>query len=382
MSIKRVLLSIYTVCFAVAAMAQTTETLDNGMQELARRLLYAKQGSIVAIEPSTGEIKCLVSESYMADTVNRALGVEYSPGSTFKVAQALTLVSENVLNAKSSFSCNKGFWRGKVHIGCHAHRPSLTLVPAIGHSCNSYFCKAFMNMINNRERYHTYSKAINVWSYYMHSMGLGRKLGVDVAGEKAGLIPDSAYLAKVHKGGWNAETIMWVGMGQGEVMVTPLQLCNLAASIANRGFYIVPHVKKYSDKDSLYKKYNAKHYCKPTAEAYELVIEGMRNAVTQGTARHINSAEYEICGKTGTAENEGKGHSVFIGFAPKTNPRIAVAVFVENGGWGADLAAPLGALMIEQAMNGKLSGRSELKAEQWEDMDVIPTEYDYDYEDE
>ena len=143
MSIKRVLLSIYTVCFAIAAMAQTTETLDNGMQELARRLLYAKQGSIVAIEPSTGEIKCLVSESYMADTVNRALGVEYSPGSTFKVAQALTLVSENVLNAKSSFSCNKGFWRGKVHIGCHAHRPSLTLVPAIGHSCNSYFCKAF-----------------------------------------------------------------------------------------------------------------------------------------------------------------------------------------------------------------------------------------------
>ena len=120
-----------------------------------------------------------------------------------------------------------------------------------------------------------------------------------------------------------------------------------------------------------------KHYCKPTAEAYELVVEGMRNAVTQGTARHINSKEYEICGKTGTAENSGKDHSVFIGFAPKANPRIAVAVYVENGGWGADLAAPLGALMIEQALNGELSGRSEDKAQQWESLDVIPSEYDY-----
>lgn len=373
---KCLLPALFAVCSATALLAQSETTLDDGMQELARRLLYAKQGSIIAIEPSTGEIKCLVSESYMADTINRAVE-EYSPGSTFKVAQALTLVSEGILNAKSSYACNKGFWQGGVHIGCHPHRQPLTLVPAIGQSCNSYFCKAFAGMMNDKERYHTHSNAVNVWSGYMHSMGLGARLGVDIPDEKPGLIPDSAYLGKAHKGGWNGWTVMWVGMGQGEVLATPLQLCNLAASIANRGCYVVPHTKRYSAKDSLYGKYSRKHYCKPTAEAYELVVEGMRNAVTQGTARHINSAEYEICGKTGTAENSGRDHSVFIGFAPKENPRIAVAVYVENGGWGADLAAPLGALMIEQALKGELSGRSETKAEHFESLDVVPSEYDY-----
>lgn len=359
----------------INAGAQGKSTVDEALQQLASRLLYAKQGSIIAIEPSTGEIKCLVSESYMADTINRAVGMEYSPGSTFKVAQALTLLNEKIINEQTSYACHKGFWRGSVHISCHPHRPNLPLIPAIGHSCNAFFCKSFMSMIKDVERYGSRGKAINLWHSYMQSMGLGAPLGVDIPGEKGGLIPDSAFLKKQH-GAWNESTIMWVGMGQGEVMTTPVQLCNLAAMIANRGYYIIPHTKVYAPSDSLYRKYSEKHMCKAAPEVFETVVKGMRCAVTEGTGKKARVADYEVCGKTGTAENQGKDHSVFIGFAPKNNPLIAVAVYIENGGWGADLAAPIGGLIIEQALNGELSDYSEEKAVHWEETDVIPTEYE------
>lgn len=347
-------------------------TIDPAMQHLGERLLEGKQGSIVAIDPRTGEVKCLVGASFEVDTVNRAIANEYSPGSTFKTAQALTLLSEGIINKETHFSCDKGFWKDDIHIGCHAHRSPLSLVQAIGQSCNSYFCKAFMAMIDNRDRYKTKLEAIDTWAEYMHSMGLGMPLGIDMEDEAAGLVPDAAYLEKAYNGRWNGTTIMWVGMGQGEIHVTPLQLCNLAASIANRGYFYTPHIHQATDDHPLDPKYTTKHLCKPAPKAYDTVVEGMRAAVKSGTAASINTADYQICGKTGTAENSGEDHSIFIGFAPMDNPQIAVAAFVENGGFGADLAAPVAALMIEQALNGRLSKHSEHKVTQWQQYYVVP----------
>lgn len=352
-------------------------TIDEPLQALAERLLTSKQGSIVAIEPSSGNVLCMVSNSEPADSLNRAISVSYSPGSTFKVAQALTLLSEYIINKDSKFSCHKGFWRDNIHIGCHEHRSPQDLIGAIAHSCNSYFCKAFMAMIKNRTRYKTKLEAIDTWHSYMTSMGLGAPLGIDMEGEAAGIMPDAAYLEQVHEGRWNERTIMWMGMGQGEVRATPLQLCNLAALIANGGYYYTPHIHKGTPQHPLDARFLTPHESKASAKAYETVVEGMRAAITRGTAKTLNTPEYEICGKTGTAENTGDDHSLFIGFAPMKNPSIAIAVVVENGGFGADLAAPLAGLLFEQYLNGTLSQRSEYKVQQWEDFMVIPeTELD------
>lgn len=344
-------------------------TADKDMQRLAERLLQGKQGSIIAIEPATGAIKCMVSSSYLADDVNRAIGTTYSPASTFKTAQALTLLSEYIISPETWYSCHKGFWRGKVHIGCHPHHSPEKLNGALTHSCNSYFCKAFMAMIDNRSRYKSRNEALTTWHDYMESMGLGTALGVDIPGEKSGTVPDVSFLNKANNNRWNAQTIMWVGMGQGEITTTPLQLCNLAASIANRGFYYIPHFYK---KSATLEKYQSKHVTKATPKAYEQVILGMRTAVTRGTCKALDTPQYKVCGKTGTAENSGEDHSVFIGFAPMDNPKIAVSVYVENGGFGADMAAPMAALMIEQYLNKNLSHRSERKVEQWEEYYIMP----------
>lgn len=342
-------------------------TLDGKMQALAERLLEGKQGSIVAIEPSTGEVKCLVSKSFLSDTVNRAIGQAYSPGSTFKVAQTLALVSEGIVNKDSKFTCSEGFWKDNIHIGCHKHGSPKDLIGAIAHSCNAWFCKAFMNMIKDRVKYKNKLEAINKWKEYMSALGLGRPLGIDMEGETGGEIPNSEILERLYNGRWNEATIMWVGMGQGEVLATPLQLCNLAAIIANKGYYYIPHIHK--DVDTTY---TTRRLSTASPEAFELVREGMRKAVTTGTATAIRHPDWQICGKTGTAENPGEDHSVFIGYAPMNNPKIAVSVYVENAGFGADLAAPIAQLMIEQYLTGKLSEHSERKARQWYDFMVVP----------
>jgi penicillin-binding protein 2 len=357
-------------------MGTDTLTIDPALQALADRLLTGKQGSIVALDPQTGEVKCLTYNSYFDDGTNLAISRAYSPGSTIKTAQALTLLSLGTVSTGSRYSCHQGFWRRNIHIGCHAHRSNLNLVEAIGHSCNSWFCKAFSSMVDNRTLFPSASAAIDAWHTYMESMGLGMPLGIDLPSEVGGLLPTSDYLNKAHEGSWNGTTVMWIGMGQGEVKCTPLQLCNLAALIGNRGYYLVPHTRKYALGDSLYMKYARKHQCLVFPETFDPVVEGMRLAITKGTAASINTPDYEICGKTGTAENDGEDHSIFIAFAPRVNPRIAICVYVENAGFGADLAAPIGALVIEQALKGKLSPRSEHKAKQWEDYFVIPNSTD------
>ncbi len=341
-------------------------TVHPDLQQLGEALLQNKQGSIVAIEPGTGRILALVSRDKVDDGLNRAISKTYSPGSTFKVAQALEMLSEGTLVPEKTYPCHKGFYFNKIHIGCHPHRAPLALVDAIGQSCNSYFCKAFQEMIDNREAYPTQFRAINRWHQYMLSMGLGKPLGVDLPNENGGLMPDSAYLRNTHHR-WNGTTLIWMGMGQGEVKVTPLQLCNLAALVANRGYYIKPHIHEAS---AVVKVDTTRHYCLAKPWAYDTVIKGMYKAVKNGTAASIHNTHYDICGKTGTAENKGDDHSVFMGFAPMQHPTIAVSVYIENGGFGADMAAPLAALMIEQYINGGLSEKSKHRALKWENKEV------------
>lgn len=357
-------------------------TIDAKLQALGERLLQNKQGSIVAIEPATGRILAMVSINKVHDGVNRAISMAYSPGSTFKVAQALAMLTEGTLTPEKTYPCHKGFSFSGIRIGCHPHKPSLALVQAIGQSCNSYFCKVFQESVDNRKVYSTKFRAINRWADYMRSMGLGQPLGVDIPGETGGLIPDSAFLQKQHRS-WNGTTIMWVGMGQGEVTTTPLQLCNLAAMIANRGYYITPHIHEATAEQPLPEAYTVKRQSMVSQKALDIVIQGMRACVDGGTAASINTPHYKICGKTGTAENEGDDHSIFMAFAPMEQPKIAVSVYVENGGFGADLAAPLASLMIEQYLTGKLSEKSEQKAARWEmkKVKIKPVELPVNFDD-
>lgn len=344
-------------------------TIDTTLQRLGDLLLNGKQGSIVAIEVKTGRLLALVSRDKVNDSINRAISMTYSPGSTFKTAQTLEMVSEGTLTDSTTYPCHKGFYFNRIHIGCHPHRSPLALVQAIGQSCNSYFCKAFQEMIDNRKVYASQFEALSRWDTYMHSFGLGKPLGIDMPGEAGGLIPDNSYLHQTLRR-WNGTSIMWMGMGQGEVKVTPLQLCNLAALIANRGWFVTPHIHEATARHPLDSAFIRRHQAMGTEEAYRLVVKGMRACVVSGTAASINRSDFAICGKTGTAENQGDDHSIFMGFAPMDDPKVAVSVYVENGGFGADLAAPLAGLMLEQCVNGKLSEKSRDRALRWSKKNV------------
>lgn len=200
----------------------------------------------------------------------------------------------------------------------------------------------------------------------MVSMGFGYKLGIDLPGEKRGLIPNAQYYDNAYKGSWNGLTIISISIGQGEVNLTPLQIANLCATIANRGYYYIPHVVRKVEGEPLDTLYTRRHYTMASRKAYDYVVAGMRSSVIKGTCRAANRADYIVCGKTGTAENRGKDHSVFMGFAPMDNPKIAIAVYVENGGFGAEYGVPIGSLMMEQYIKGKLSPESERKAEDFQ----------------
>ena len=217
-------------------------------------------------------------------------------------------------------------------------------------------------MIGNRSKYRNVQQAMNTWRDYMVSMGFGYRLGVDLPGEKRGLIPNADFYDNAYHGSWNGLTVISISIGQGEVNLTPLQIANLGATIANRGYYIVPHVVKSVKGEPLDTMYTRKHYTKASRRAYDYVVAGMRSAVVKGTCKAANRADYLVCGKTGTAQNRGQDHSVFMGFAPMDNPKIAIAVYVENGGFGADYGVPIGALMMEQYITGHLSASSEKRA--------------------
>ncbi len=361
-----------------------TLSIDAGLQALGERLMEGKIGSIVAIEPGTGEVLCMVSsptydprlmvgrqrgrnhsvlqQDMRKPLLNRSIMGQYPPGSTFKTGQALTYYTEGIINLTTAYPCYHGFYFGHLHVGCHGHASPLSLIPAISTSCNGFFCWGLYYMMSNRRKYPTVQDAMNTWRDYMVSMGFGYRLGVDLPGEKRGLIPNADFYDNAYGKSWTGLTVISISIGQGEVSLTPLQIANLGATIANRGYYYVPHVVREIEGSAIDTLYTRKHYTKASREAYDYVVQGMRSSVLGGTCRSANTVQYAVCGKTGTAQNRGQDHSVFMGFAPMDNPKIAIVVYVENGGWGATYGVPIGALMMEQYINGKLSPESEEKA--------------------
>jgi penicillin-binding protein 2 len=361
-----------------------TLSIDLKLQALGERMLEGKIGAIVAIEPSTGEVLSMVSSpSYdprmmvgrlrgknhtklsrnvWKPLLNRAIMGQYPPGSTFKTTQALTYLSEGIITPGTTFPCHHGFSYRGLHVGCHGHASPLALTEALSTSCNGYFCWGLYYMIGNRRKYHTVQDAMNTWRDYMVSMGFGYKLGIDLPGEKRGLIPNADYYDRAYKGSWNGLTIISISIGQGEVNLTPLQIANLGATIANRGYYYVPHVVRKVQGEPLDTLYTRKHYTMAKRKAYNAVVAGMRSSAIKGTCKYLGHSNIVMCGKTGTAQNRGQDHSVFMGFAPMNNPKIALAVYVENGGFGADFAVPIARVLMEQYINGKLSPDMEKEA--------------------
>lgn len=363
-----------------------TLSLDIDLQLLGERLMKDKIGSIVAIEPETGEILCMVSSptfdphlmigrqrgknhlmlqrDIQKPLLNRALMGAYPPGSTFKAAQALTFLQEGIIQENTpAYPCSHGFSYGSLRVGCHAHASPLPLVPALATSCNSYFCWGLFRMFGDR-KYGSPQNAITVWKDHMVSQGFGYRLGVDLPSEGRGLIPNAQFYDKAYRGRWNGLTVISIAIGQGEILATPLQIANLAATIANRGHFITPHIVKKIENEPLDSLYRFPQQTTIDPIHYEEVVKGMRAAVTGGTCRLANIPDIEVCGKTGTAQNRGHDHSSFMGFAPMNKPKIAVLVYVENGGWGATFGVPYGALIMEQYLNGKLSRESEARAEE------------------
>ena len=351
------LLLLFTTASAQQLPSDGPLTLRPLLQQLGERLLKGKTGTIVAINPANGEILCIATNTPTGSDVRQAIGKPQAPGSTFKTAQALTLLSEGIVTPETSVNCVNGVTDGNIKVGCHKHRSPLILKDALAQSCNTWFLMTFASMINDDFIYESHDEAITTWRSYMQSMGLGGPMHIDIEGEQGGLLAGADYLNRRYKSQWDGKTIWWVGMGQGDVTCTPLQLCNLAVTIANRGWYYIPHIHK----DTKNQRYLTRRETKVKPDAYATVIEGMRLAVEKGTATSIRTT-YPICGKTGTIENPGTDHSAFIGFAPMKNPKIAIAVYVEHGGFGADLAAPMAGLVIEQYLKGKLSDSSEAKA--------------------
>ena len=367
--------------------------LDADLQALGERLMEGKIGSIVAIEPKTGEVLCMVSspsydprmmvgrqrskshrllsQNVWKPLLNRSIMGQYPPGSTFKTTQGLTFMTEGIVHpTQTAYPCGHGFNYKGLHVGCHGHASPLALIPALSTSCNGYFCWGLYYMIGAKNKYGSVQNAMNTWRDYMVSMGFGYKLGIDLPGEKRGLIPNAEFYDKAYKGSWNGLTIISIAIGQGEVNATPLQIANLGATIANRGWFITPHVVKRIQGEVIDSTYRARRHTKASKESYDYVVQGMRASATGGTCHELAKYDFMACGKTGTAQNRGHDHSVFMGFAPMDKPKIAVAVYVENGGWGATYGVPIGGLIMEQYINGKLSEASKRKAEELQNRHI------------
>ena len=360
--------------------------IDIDLQAYGEKLLQNKVGSVVMIEPETGEILCLVSSptydpsllvggrqrstnyamlesNPLKPLFDRSIMSMYSPGSTFKPAQGLVFLEAGAITPSKLYTCANGFtlpgMNGKP--GCHSHASPLNLVGAIATSCNSYFCWGLHDMLDDRRLYSTVQEAYDRWQSYMTSLGYGVKLGVDLPSENRGFIPTSQFYNNINSGRrWNARTIISTAIGQGEISATPLQICNLAAIIANRGYYVVPHVVKEIEGGQLDAAYTTRRWTAIAPEHFSPIVEGMRNAVIYGTCTGLYMPDIEVCGKTGTVENyKGRSHSACIAFAPRENPKVAISVFIENGGWGADNAIPVARLMLEKLLYGEVSPASK-----------------------
>ncbi|MFK5958813.1 MAG: penicillin-binding protein 2 [Lutibacter sp.] len=359
-----------------------TLTIDSKLQQYGEALMINKRGGIVAIEPSTGQILAMVSTptynpnlmvgrkrsknftKLYLDTINtplldRGLQGEYPPGSPFKIINALIALQENVINTKTTIKCFGGYRYGNnkdafMECHCGTHGSPVALDKAIYRSCNSYFANAYRKVI---EKYPTPTEGMNVWSNHVKSFGLGNYLNNDLSVGKKGLIPNGAFYNRWYpKTNWTATYSISNAIGQGEVLTTPIQLANMTAIVANKGSFYTPHIVKNIKDQELNSQFTTLKHTTITKEHFEPIIEGLFNVFEnpRGTAHSSKVKGIEICGKTGTSENpHGQDHSIFIAFAPKDNPKIAIAIFVENGYWGSRWAGPIASLMIEKYLTGK-----------------------------
>ena len=380
-----------------------TITIDSKLQEYGELLMKNKRGGIIAIEPSSGEILAMVSapsynpnllvgrnrsKNYSKmhyDTISRplydrSLLAQYPPGSPFKVLNALIGLQEGVVTTHDKFSCRMGYYyNGRKLTGCHSHKSPLSMIDGIAKSCNSYFCNVYRRII---DKYDDPYEGMNVWSNHIKSFGLGNYLGYDLKIGSKGRIPDGAFYDKWYgKGRWSSTFNLSNAIGQGEVEATPIQLANMAAAISNRGYFYTPHIIKSIENDTIDKKFTTRKHTTIDKENFEPVVEGMFDVYNKGTAVYLKVPGIDICGKTGTAENFMKingvktqltDHSIFVAFAPKDNPKIALAVFVENGYWGSRFAGKIASLMIEKYIKGHIT-RTDL--ENWILTHSLENEY-------
>ncbi len=384
-----------------------TITIDAKLQEYGELLMRNKRGGIIAIEPSTGEILAMISapsynpnllvgrnrsKNYSKmhyDTISkplydRGLLAQYPPGSPFKVLNALVGLQEKVVTTNDRFSCRMGYYLGSRRLtGCHSHSSPLSMNDGIAQSCNSYFANVYRRII---DKYNDPAEGMNVWSNHVKSFGLGNYLGYDLKIGSKGRIPDGAFYDKWYgKGRWVSTYNISNAIGQGEVEATPIQLANMVAAIGNRGYFYTPHIIKHIEGESIDKNYTTAKHTTIDKENFEPVVHGMFDVYNKGTAAALRVPEIEICGKTGTAENFIKingvktqltDHSIFVAFAPKDNPKIAIAVFVENGYWGSRFAGKIASLMIEKYIKGYIT-RTDL--EDWILTHSLEDEYEKPY---
>ena len=353
-------------------------TIDAHLQQYGQQLMKGRKGSLIAIEPSTGELLALVSspgidvdvlanmgsnyDKLMSDPgkplFNRTVQASYPPGSVFKLVCGLIGMQEGVLSPSMRYGCSRGYvYAPGKKLGCHEHRSPLSFSEAVRMSCNAYFCNVFKNVLENKQ-YSSTAEAFDKWASYVRAFGFGSKLGTDYPGELGGNIPSSSYYDKIYgRGHWRFSSVVSLSIGQGEIGATPLQIANLAAILANRGWYITPHLLSDTEAE--------RHETGIERKYFEPAVEGMYEAVNMtvadgATATLARVRGLDICGKTGTAQNpHGDDHSVFICFAPRENPQIAVAAYIENGGWGGSTAAPIASLLIEQYLNGEVAPERE-----------------------
>jgi penicillin-binding protein 2 len=360
-----------------------TTTLDMVLQEYGEQLMVNKRGSIVAIEPATGEVLALISSPtydpellvgrnrsvnfamLKKDTLdplfNRAIMSYFRPGSTFKLVAGAIALQENILAPHTLYNTAGAYRAGRVVVGCHNNRSPLNVMQAIQYSSNNFFCQLFRNTVDNK-KYDGFYDAYNVWRDHVMSFGYGSRMGIELPNEKAGLIPPTSYYDRYYgANGWRSLTVISLAIGEGELGVTPLQLANNGAVFANRGFYHKPHLIKKIGNNDMQDEFAERKYVSIDSVHLETVIDGMELVVNGGpgsTAGWCRLKDIVICGKTGTAENKDKeDHSVFVAFAPRENPQIAISVYIEYGGSGGSWAAPVASLMIEKYLTGTVNRR-------------------------
>ncbi len=367
---------------AAVAGSDLIASIDVDLQAYGEYLLQNKTGSIVAIEPKTGQILCMISgptydpnlltmtqergqvfSRLLTDPLkpffDRTVMAKYPPGSIFKTAVALAGLQERTMTDDGGFNCSGGyFYAGRLY-KCH-HRGHLNgVVDAVAYSCNTYFMSKYRDIVD-RFGFSNPQQGLDSLNSYLHQFGFGRQLGIDYPNESAGGFPTSTYYNKLYPknlGSWHSPTIMSCGIGQGEIQLTTLQMANLAACIANRGYWYAPHLaKQFRDGTPIPGIYYQQNHVNISAHNFDVVTEGMAECVNRGTARIARIEGIQVCGKTGTSQNpHGEDHSVFFAFAPKENPKIAIAVYVENAGWGASYAAPIASLMIEKYLHDTIA---------------------------